>query len=341
MEVPMRRRRPQTLVAMGDGVARQILTEPVKDRLCELVDVDPHLVATDLLNEQVRPALTEAEVLLTSWGGPRLTASVVAAAPRLRAVIHAAGSVKPHITDACWERGIQVSSAASANAVPVAEYTVAAILFANKHVLEIAGAYRSSREWMDWAAHYPGLGNYGKTIGIVGASHVGRRVMTLLKPFDLQVHLNDPYVSRDEARALGARLVSLDELVASCDVVSLHAPALPETRHIIGADQLARMRDGAVLINTARAVLVDQKALTKELETGRLRAVLDVTEPEPLPVDSSLFDMPNVLITPHVAGSLGDEIGRMAESALDELDRYTRGLPFAHPVTPDDLARSA
>ncbi|NDL56053.1 hydroxyacid dehydrogenase [Phytoactinopolyspora mesophila] len=337
----MRRRRPQTLVAMGNGVARQILTEPVQARLRRLVDVDPHLVATDLLNDQVRPALTEAEVLLTSWGCPRLSTEVLAAAPRLRAVVHAAGSVKPHITDACWERGIQVSSAASANAVPVAEYTVAAILFANKHVLEIAGDYQRSREWVDWTALYPGLGNYRKTVGIIGASRVGRRVMALLKPFDMHVYLADPYVSNDEARALGAQLTTLDDLVASSDVVSLHAPALPDTYHLIGADELARMRDGAVLINTARPSLVDQKALTKELETGRLRAVLDVTEPEPLPADSSLFDMPNVLITPHIAGSLGDEVSRMAESALEELDRYTRGLPFAHPVTPDDLARSA
>src|SRR5690606_18954688 len=200
---------------------------------------------------------------------------VLAAAPRLRAIVHAAGTVKLHVTDACWERGLLVSSAAAANAVPVAEYTLAAILFANKRVFRLQRRYRELRAFRLWTKEAPGLGNYRKTIGLVGASQVGRRVCALLQPFDFTVLLHDPYVSPAEAAALGARWCELDELLAASDVVSLHAPALPETRHQLDRRQLARMRDAAVLIKTARGSQVDGDERTAELVSRRTDAVLD------------------------------------------------------------------
>jgi phosphoglycerate dehydrogenase-like enzyme len=124
-------------------------------------------------------------------------------------------------------------------------------------------------------------------------------------------------------------------------VVSVHAPELPATHHLISRDRLAMMRTGATLINTSRGSLVDQQALTDELVRGRLSAVLDVTVPEVLPADSPLYDLPNVLLTPHIAGSLGNELHRMAAAAADELERYVSGLPFAHPVTAEEWERSA
>lgn len=337
----MQRRRPRTVFAMGSDVARRMFTEPVRTRLAELADGDLNLIATDLHSAGARAALAEAEVLFTSWGCPPITEEVLVGAPGLRAVVHAAGSVRQHVTEACWARGLQVSSAAMANAMPVAEYTLAAILFANKRVFQIAAHYRNRREQTDWESRFPGLGNFGKTVGIIGASRIGRRVMELLRPFDLRVLLADPYLDEPEAAGLGAQLLPLEELLAAADVVSVHAPALPETNHLLDAARLGLMPDGAVLINTARASLIDQKALTAEVSSGRLYAMLDVTEPEVLPADSVLYDLPNVVLTPHVAGSLGGELARMASSALDELDRYACGLPFAHPITRADLARSA
>ncbi|WP_157250017.1 hydroxyacid dehydrogenase [Nonomuraea typhae] len=326
-------RRPRTLVAMGEQVARRLLREPVKSRLAMVADCDPGQVVHDFTGVD----LADVEVLYTSWGCPMVSADVLARAPRLRAIVHAAGSVKHHVSDACWQRGILVSTAAAANAEPVAEFTLAAILFANKRVVDIARDYRAGRTDRDWDARYPGFGNYRRTAGIVGASRIGRRVIELLRPFDLDVLVSDPYLHED----LGAERVGLDELVARSDVVSLHAPDLPETRHMIDAGRLAAMRDGATLINTARAALVDQDALVAELVTGRLYAVLDHTEPEILPAGSPLYDLPNALVTPHIAGSLGGELARMADLAVDELARYARGLPFAHGVEPATLSRSA
>ncbi|MFB8143354.1 hydroxyacid dehydrogenase [Streptomyces parvus] len=334
---------PAALLAMGPGIAERLFTPVQRKRLTALVGTDPALVAHRLTDPtpEVARALAGAELLITCWGAPPLTAEVLAAAPRLRAVVHAAGSVKHHITPACWERGIQVASAAGANALPVAEYTLAAILFAGKNVLPAAHRYRQLRAPHDWRAELDGHGNYRRCVGIVGASRIGRRVIELLRPFDLDVLLFDPYVDAGAAARLGAEKVGLDELCARSRIVSVHAPELPATRHLIGAAQLAAMADGTTLINTSRGSLIDEDALLPELVAERLNAVLDVTEPEVPPPGSPLYELPNVLLTPHVAGSLGDEIHRLADFALEEIARYAQGLPFADPVTPDDLTRMA
>ncbi|MDX3486609.1 hydroxyacid dehydrogenase [Streptomyces sp. ID05-18] len=319
----------------------QVLDEPIRSSLSQVADLIPGLVADDFGRPEVVDALSETEVLFTCWGCPPLDTQVLAAAPKLRAVVHAAGAVRWHVTEACWERGV-VSSAADANALPVAEYTVATMLLANKRVLEVPEDYRrfrgAEKQWRDL---YSDVGNYGRIIGVVGASRIGRRVIELLRPYDLEVLVYDPYLPDADATDLGVRRSGLDELCAISNVVSVHAPELPETRHMIDRRRLGLMRDGATLINTARGSLVDQDALTEELVAGRLHAVLDVTEPEILPADSSLYDLPNVLLTPHFAGSFGNEVNRMADSAVAELGRYAAGLPFSHPVLREHLGRTA
>jgi phosphoglycerate dehydrogenase-like enzyme len=277
-------------------------------------------------------ALGDVEVLLTGWGCPPVDAAVLDAAPALRAIVHAAGSAKAHVTAACWARGIVVSTAAEANARPVAEYTLAMILLANKAAPRAERLYRARRGRVDALAELPAVGNAGKAVGVVGASRIGRRVIELLRAFALEVLVHDPY--RPDS-------VPLDELLAAADVVTLHAPALPSTRHLIDRRRLGLMRDGATLINTARGALVDHEALIAELRTGRIQAVLDVTEPEPLPADSPLFELPNVVLTPHIAGALGTEVRRLGDAAIAEVARYAAGEPFAHPLTAAELDRVA
>lgn len=332
--------RPALLLAMGPGVDERLLTEAHRTRLTALARTDPHLVAHDLTapDPRVAAALAEAELLLTCWGATPLTREVLDRAPRLRAVVHAAGSVKHHITDACWDRGLRVTSAAAANALPVAEYTLAAILLAGKRVLHSAQRYAELRADHAWLAESAAWGNYRRTIGVIGASRIGRRVIELLRPFDFEILLYDPYVTVPPP---GARLADLDELCARSTVVSVHAPQLPSTYRMIGARQLAAMPDGATLINTARGSLVDETALLPHLHAGRLHAILDVTDPELPPPDSPLYTLPNVLLTPHVAGSLGNELHRMADQALEEVARYGRGEPFAEEVRASDLRHSA
>ncbi len=333
--------RPPLILVMQPALVRGMIGEPQRarlDGLCELLDPEP---LADFDEPRAEALLGRVEILLTGWGCPRLEAEVLVRAPALRAVIHAAGTVKNHVTDACWERGLVVSSAAAANALPVAEYTLAAILFANKRVFQLQRRYREVRAIRLWPAEAPGLGNLRKVVGILGASRIGRRVIELLRPFDLEVLVSDPYLDAGEAEALGARPVDLDTLFEACDVVSLHAPSLPDTRHLVDAKRLALLGDGATLINTARGALVDHAALEAELVSGRIAAVLDTTEPEILPADSPLYDLPNVFLTPHIAGALGGETARMIELALDEIERFVKGVPLEHAVTREDLERVA
>jgi phosphoglycerate dehydrogenase-like enzyme len=330
--------RRTAVLAMQPGLSGALFDAQTWSQLSRLLHVDPGLVLHEFQSGQAIAALAGAEILITGWGCPPITESVLAAAPRLAAVVHTGGSVKAHVTEACWERGIVVSTAAAANALPVAEYTLAAILFAAKGARALEHRYRSRRDKVDLIAEYPTVGTYRRTVGIVGASRIGRRVIELLRPFDFVVSLYDPFVTEAEAQQLGVTLATLPEVLSGNDIVTLHAPSLPSTQHMIDGPGLARMRTGATLINTARGALVDQQALERELASGRINAVIDVTEPEVLPADSPLFTLPNVMLTPHIAGAWGNEIRRLGVSAFDEVRRYLAGLPFAYAVTPDQLA---
>jgi phosphoglycerate dehydrogenase-like enzyme len=332
--------RPQALFAMTAENVPQVFAPEVLARLRESVDIDPALVAEDFADPRVRKVLARTQVLVTGWGCPVLDAAVLDAAPGLRAVLHSAGSVKGFVTPEVWRRGISVSSAAAANAIPVAEYTLAAILFAGKDAFTARDRLRAGRAFPGWE-FVPGIGNHGRRVGVVGASRTGRRLLDLLRPFDLRANLADPYVDETRAAALGVPLLTLDDLLRTSDIVTLHAPETAETRHMIGRRELALMRDGAVLINTARGGLVDHDALIAELRTGRLSTVLDVTDPEPLPADSPLYELPNAFVTPHLAGSQGNEVARLGRAVAEEAARLVAGEELAYAVDPGALEREA
>lgn len=331
---------PRALFVMDPVHLPELFPPRLMARLQELAQVDPALVVRDFTDPEAVRAMADAEILITGWGCPHVGADVLAAAPRLRAVLHAAGSVRGMLGDAVWERGIAVSSAVQANALPVAEYALAAILFAGKDAFGLRERFRAEHVYPTPGDHGP-IGNLGRRIGIIGASRVGRRLLELLRPFDLEVTLYDPYVGDAEAAELGVVRLPLDELIRTSDIVSLHAPDIPETYRMLDRATLALIPDGGVLINTSRGALVDPVALTDELVSGRISAVLDVTEPEPLPADSPLYLLPNVFLTPHIAGSLGNELERLGRTVVDELERLAVGDVPAHPVLQADLVRSA
>lgn len=331
---------PTSALVMHPVVRDELIRDDHLQRLDRSVTMVHHSPFRAL--DELAEHLPKIEILITSWGCPRIDAEAIDRMPRLKLIAHLAGSVKGFLDDSVWRRGILVTNAVAANAVPVAEYTLAAILFANKRVFQLHDFYRVHREnRAPWSKEAPNVGNYGKTIGIIGASHVGRLVMEHLRRFDFKVLLYDPYVTPLATRDMGATKVGLSELFSQADVVSLHAPLLNDTRHMVGARELALMKDGAILINTARGGLIDQTALEKELCSGRLNAVLDTTDPEVLPAHSPLFELPNVFLTPHIAGSLGSETQRLTDCIVDEVERYSRGAALKHLVRREQLARLA
>jgi len=332
-------RRPVIALAMMEGLRDAAFRPDQLDRLADLghlVDREP---LTEFTSDRAAEVLRTAEVLVGHWGCPTLTADVVAKAPALELFAYAAGTVKWQVVDATFERGLIITSAAAANARPVAEFTVGAIMLANKGAFLAAAAERGDLVRFDRAR----IGNLGKRIGLVGASFVGRQVIELLQAMsmDLQLGVADPYLSRAEADRLGVELMELDALCEWCDVLSLHAPLVDATRNLLGAPQLALLRDQATIINTARGALIEPEALLDHLQSGRLSAILDVTDPEPLPKDHPLRRLPNVVLTPHLAGAEGQELWRLADCAIDEVERFVTGMPPRYPVRREDLERIA
>ncbi|WP_369387460.1 hydroxyacid dehydrogenase [Streptomyces sp. CG1] len=328
---------PVVVCVMDPAIADQVLPAELRERLSARVRLAPGPERS--APRAVFPAeFAEAEILISGWGCPRLTPDVLAGAPRLRAVMHAAGTVKSLVSDAVWERGIAVSSAADANAGPVIAYTLALITLATRRTLTMAARYEDG-----WPAFGGRSGADGSTVGIVGASRIGRGVLAGLRRSDAghRLLLTDPCVTDDEARRLGAERVELAELCRRSAVVSVHAPLLPETTGLLDAAMLGLIPDGGVLINTARGAIVDTDALTRECASGRLEAYLDVTDPEPLPPGHPLLTLPKVLVTPHIAGAQGSEVQRLGRYAVAEVDRWVTGEPLLGAVTREALSHLA
>lgn len=282
--------------------------------------------------------LRDVEILFSGWGAPRIDDAFLNDAPNLKAIFYAAGAINGWATPAIWERGVVVTTANVANAIPVAEYTLATILFSLKHGWRLANGPRPTRGF-EIRPEVPG--NYRSVVGLVGMGTIARMVVKLLKPFALDVITYDPFLSDEDARHMGVQKVELEELFAASDVVSLHAPDLPQTRGMVTGDMLSTMKIGATLINTSRGRVVREVELIDVLtQRSDLHAVLDVTEKEPLPPASPLNHLANVTLTPHIAGSQGRECERMGQYMVEELDRYLAGEPLLWQVGPTQLAHS-
>ncbi|MET1156602.1 NAD(P)-dependent oxidoreductase [Arthrobacter sp.] len=334
--------KPKALLVMNSGTFADQFDSTRLQRLAGLVDLGGQPWTDSLDSPDLAAQLADVEILLTSWGVPLLTSERLERMPKLRAVFHCAGTVRSFASDELWERGILVTNGADANAIPVAEFTFASIVLAGKKAHVLANDARTHREDWSYSTQRGELGNIGRVIGVIGFSRIGTRVVQLVQQLqDVTVLVSDPHADPLAVEAAGGRLVPLAELLPASDIVTVHAPALPETRHLIGAPELRAMKDHSTLINTARGSLVDTRALEVECATGRIHALLDVTEPEPLPRDSVLYDLPNVVITPHIAGSLGTETRRMSDAALDDLERYLTGQEVLAQVVHEDLSLSA
>lgn len=314
-------------------------------RLSEVYEVTlpPDSMTPESLVEFYHRYARDAEVLVTGWSTPPLTEALLKEAPRLRAILHSAGTVKRLVPPMAWERGILVSSVNEALAVGVAETTLGMIIAGLKN-------FFGAQQWVrngGWSALSFGDGHpsveetYRKTIGIVSASAVGRQLIRLLSHFDVNILVYDPYLEALQAEQLGVESVSLEELARRSDVLTIHAPSLPETRGLISASVLACLPDRAIVINTARGDIVDQEALEKELKQGRLRAFLDVTLPEPPEADHPLRFLPNVVLTPHIAGAVTNGCFRQGAMVVDQLLELATGKPVRGAISQQRLATMA
>lgn len=326
----------KTVVLLTREMQNKVFSQRHLARLDELVALVP-AKRDEISAEWQESAIKGAEIIITGWGTQPISDAMLDAAPQLQVMCHSAGSVKHLVSDTFRIRGIRVTSAAPALAVGVAEFAFGLMLMSMKAVWACV-ANTNQGKWdresiMDWICE-----PYGATVGIIAASHVGRQLIRLCKTLPLEtILLHDPYIDEEESRRLGVEKVSLEELMRRSDVVQLCAPKVPATHHMINGEMLALLRDQAIFINTSRGALVDEAALIRELEKGRILACLDVTDPEPPEAGSPLYTLSNCILTPHIAGAVKQNIRRQGDSVVEQIEAFVSGKPMPCEVALQNL----
>jgi len=327
--------KPKVCLLMTPGLEDTLFNEQVRAELNQICDV------VSWQSNQALPP-NDVDIILASWGSPKFEKEFLDAVPNVKMVAYAAGTIKKIVTDDFWERDIKIVSAAAANAIAVAEYTVSAMVFLAKNVRHSAKLYADDDKDNFLKLRDEPVGFNGLNVGLIGASYVGREVIRLLRSYNVKVAIYDPYLTQEEAEKLGVAKMELNQLVSWADVVSVHAPKLPETQNLIGQEQFQLMKDGSFFINTARGTIVDYEAMAEITPRKNIEVVIDVTDPdEPLPASSPLRSLNNVFITPHIAGSRGNEQQLMGTLAVEEIKRFVAGQPLKYQVAKADLPRIA
>ena len=329
--------RPKVLSLVGPTLRAELFTTEAINDLEAVADVTWLDSDERWTSARLADVIPGVDVLITTWGSPRITPEVLAAADRLRLVAHSAGSVKAYVDDDVL-RQVKVSSAAIAMAPAVAECTLILVMLGLRHLHEYDHGMRRAGRWDGPKAHGEPREIAGSTIGVVGAGGVGRVFIGQCKALGANVNVHDPYLSDVDATSLGVTKMELDDLMETSPIVAVTAPVTPETHHMIGARQLALMPDNGFLVNTGRSWTVDQEALLAELQGGRLRAGLDVYDIEPLPLDHPFRSLPNVILLPHMAGATVEARYRQGDCVVRDVRNVLTGQPLAHEVTRERLA---
>ncbi len=269
-------------------------------------------------------------MIFSGWGYTVMNESFLARFPDLKIIFYGAGSIKPYVTEAFWQSGIRITNAVTANAIPVAEYTCAQIIQSLKGSWQKALYIRREKKFPEFSHS---VGAYRTTVGLLSLGAIGRIVAEWCNSRDLKVVAYDPYVAPEDAEKLNVTLLPLDEVFTQSDVVSCHTPWLPETERMIRGRHFESMKPRASFINTARGAIIDEEEMVDVLrKRPDLLAILDVTHPEPPVAGSPLYALDNVILTPHIAGSMGHECNRMGQYMADELTRYLAGQPLLYEV---------
>ncbi len=324
----------------GNSEIPRVYSEEVRKKLRDTADLDDKKIYTkeDILSDRLK----DAEYMFSTWGAPVLTESEISEhLPMLKCVFYGAGTVQ-YFARPYFRRNVRIFSAWAANGVPVAEYTAAQILLANKGFFLACRRCQKDRHGAASYALGKMPGNFKTKVGIIGAGMIGKMVINRLKQDGIIPIVYDPFLSDEKAAELGVEKAELAEIFSACTVISNHVANLPSTVGMFDYTLFSLMKKNAVFINTGRGAQVVEDDLIRALkEEPERSAVLDVTYPEPPSQDSELLSLENVFLTPHIAGSSGGELERMGDYMLDQYEKYISGEPCEYEVTEKMLATMA
>lgn len=326
--------KPEAIYIGTPETIKRVYGKDTQEKLSEMLDILPAFYTENTLRGGNNEELKNVEYVFSTWGMAQLDENEIKRIfPSLKAVFYAAGTVQ-YFAKPFLRCGVKVFSAWAANAVPVAEYTVAQIILANKGFFKssplasIGKRDEACREFEHFS------GNYGEKIGIIGAGMIGKLVIRMLKSYNLEAVVFDPFLPDETAAELGVQKVSLEEIFSQCSVVSNHLANNEQTEGMLNGELFKRMRPYSTFINTGRGAQVVENELIEMLRNRPdLTAILDVTFPEPPEKSSEFFNLSNCILTPHIAGSSGEEVKRMSVYMLEEFIKFTSGKPTKYEVT--------
>lgn len=336
--------RPKILVSIPVSLLRSLSAPSAEAELSSFADVVKNVKDVQFTISELQGAVADVDGMITSWGSPKITPEVLERAKKLKIIGHAAGSVKPYVCDEAFERGVVVVSAAPEIAHSVAEYALCQMINSLRDIPDYIGSMKVGAEQQVKRERLEKSKDLaGKKVGLIGSGSVARRLIRLLKPFDVEIRVYDPYLSEGDAMSLGIIKTSLNDVLSESDIISLHAASTAETHHMMGEKELGLVRDGAVLINSARGALIDEGALISELRKGRFRAVLDTAGEETggIPVNSELRRMENVYLTPGLAGPSGERQRMLFSSIVGDFRLFFSGKEPRNRVNAEALRRLA
>ena len=287
--------------------------------------------------ENIKKVIKDADIAITSWESHQMIKEILDEAPNLKLMMHGAGSVKKYVSDELWDRGIRVAASTEPLGIGVAETALGFTISACKNFYAINEDLHNGGYYRDKIREV-----YGITIGVISAGYVGRHYIKLLQNFGVDVLLYDPFVTPEEATKMGCTKAELNELLEKSDVVSIHAPSIPATKHMINAETLKLMKKDAILINTARGSIIDEKALYEHMAAGNLKyTCMDVYDPEPPAADNPLRTLKNVIMTSHIAGAVDNGLLRIGEHCANEIERFLNNEPLHCEVKKEMLETMA
>lgn len=322
------------LVSIPDGEVRDsFFSEELRERLERLGCVEWNANTEQYGEEELAEKLRGVDICISGWGNTPFHEKTLKYADKLKLIAHIGGSVRPMVGDVAFERGIRVCSGNRGFAESVAEGVLTYMLCSLRKI----GEYEARMAAGEWPSLIGTRGLLGRSVGLVGYGMIAEYLVKFLKPFGCRIMVSSRHISAEELAEAGIEAAAAEEIFRTCDIVSLHSSLTARTKHSIGADLLNSMKDGALLVNTARGALIDEEALVSVLQERPVWAALDVFETEPLPMDSPLRECERVLLMPHAAGPTADRRYVVTSHVLDDIGRFLNGEPLDCEI---DFARA-